>query len=406
MSLKKYDSPPCIDFRRPSIQLLLVLGVVLCLCNVTGCSSSQRSSDKYIGEILRQYVRDGLTVEIFGEETERLTVSGDSLTYSAGTLDDIFHQIRQKRQSPGFESSRSLTASQYLNEIIGRLAVGTHYEDRFRINQDPDLETLNIYFLKEDPANLVDEFEQNCAFIGWMNAIICDANFVKDRLNEVISWERYYSITLLDSETETGEIGTTDPEVKKILDNLMQGCFITWFLGHEIGHAVLHANYVRGSGRNVHFNDPEYDGREREADDFVADRLIDPSRLSSTFLVMLGEFIEQEYRRMYDVLKPQGKTEEVGLNSDRFPIRYALEVEYSQFNMPILVRAVQIADRLTQRAPSLDSTGHYKKVLQNINLTRSPIDAATEWGRVGLLLGVLVLVSGLVYFMASRKRKV
>jgi hypothetical protein len=169
---------------------------------------------------------------------------------------------------------------------------------------------------------------------------------------------------------------------------------------------VLHRDYVRSFGKNVHFNDPKYDQRELEADRYVAEVLTQPSRLTGAFWTMIGEFIEHEYRKTYEGLNSRGKTEEVNPYSEFFPIRYAMEVEYSQYNMPLLLRAIRIIDVLTSQSPGLDETGYYQQMRKNVRAVRSKsdLDIVGPW-IVWVIVGILALLGiAMITYQFRRKR--
>lgn len=182
----------------------------------------------------------------------------------------------------------------------------------------------------------------------------------------------------------------------------MRGGFLAWYLGHEIGHAVLHSSYVRESGRNVHFDDPDYDHRELEADSYVARALTEPSALTSNFWNSIGEFIENEYRNVYKELQPLGRVREVNPHADFFPLRYEMTIEYSQYSMPLLLRASRIIDVLTQQSPGLDSTGYYQAVRQNIKVKQSRTGMLAP---IVIALAVLILVVGVGLFLSAERRR-
>jgi len=66
---------------------------------------------------------------------------------------------------------------------------GTPFEEKVTVNQQPLEDHVNIYFLREDPEHLTPRFRENCCYIGYQNAILCDANFIASVFNSLERFE-------------------------------------------------------------------------------------------------------------------------------------------------------------------------------------------------------------------------
>ena len=152
------------------------------------------------------------------------------------------------------------------------------------------------------------------------------------------------------------------------------------------------------------FDDPAYDGRELEADLFVAQALSKGASLTANFWNMASEFVEQEYRLLVKELDTLGKVTEVEARQERFfGLRYAIELDYSTYRMPLLVRILRILDVLTQQTPGLDSTGHFQQVRENVTLVKAETDRAL---RIAILSAfpLVVLVSLITIYRVTSGR--
>ena len=128
----------------------------------------------------------------------------------------------------------------------------------------------------------------------------------------------------------------------------MRQNFLTWLIGHEVGHSIRHRGWALSSGKPLHF-DLTYDTREQEADLFVTGRLDHNPALNASFAPLLLEFVDQERAR---ILKEKSlyqlTPEERGKRSDAAKSEITL-----QFNQDtgLFLRALNMLVTLARSDP-------------------------------------------------------
>jgi len=170
---------------------------------------------------------------------------------------------------------------------------------------------------------------------------------------------------------------------------------LIWILGHEIGHAVLHKQYVLSRGP-LHFN-LEYNELEKQADLFVAEKLSRNEPLASQFWTTTGEFIQHEYRRLYPL-----SASNVDPNDSEFVINHPLVVTYNKYNIPIILRAVRIVNRLLDVNTNIDSTEYYPAVEANITVKEDLAVGIPVW--IGVAATAALALICIVFFFWHGRR--
>lgn len=118
---------------------------------------------------------------------------------------------------------------------------------------------VNIYFLAKDPKGLFHKFQDNCAYIGYKNIIICDITFVRKLQRPILKFPT---------------TSTDDSLVEKIAQAWQENV-VLWIVGHEIGHlAYDHCDrhFTFNDEGDEHFIkvfDEKYSNAEDEADGFA-----------------------------------------------------------------------------------------------------------------------------------------
>ena len=343
--------------------LILVFLLLLVLINVWGArkSGSPAEQEAKVAAALGEYQKNNLMEDNILDPTDFELSLGGSFIFEAGNPESFFSGASALDDS----ELKHYTSNEFIAHILNILTKDTKFDGKVQVNQLPTPDAINLYFLKEDPEDLVDHFKDNCVYMGYLNVIICDANFVRSQLDEVAGYDRFYSLILINA--ETGEILNNNPDNLKTIRSLMKSSFLVWFIGHEIGHAIKHHDYVVDTQRYVHFNEVDYSERELEADAHVAEMLSKSLETAAIFDPALGEFIEHEFRELY-LKSGRPAPSNVGMNDDTFAEKTQLVLRYSKYNMPLLVRALRISDLLQQQVPNLNETGHIQKIRKNVVL--------------------------------------
>ena len=287
-----------------------------------------------------------------------------------------------------------MPARDFLRMMVTQLLIGTKFEGHFGINEPLSLSSVNIYFLSSDPMHLVDRFSNNCASIGWLNVIVCDSNFIKNRLAQVDLYESFYSIVLVN--TDSGKRFEFDKETILAARKKIKSSFLIWFLGHEIGHTVRHIEFIKSHDSAMHFHDIGYDTREVEADLFVAELLSRSQAWAADFCISMGEFLEREYRSYLD---PSILSDMKRAAVTEAAVQYPIELSFSNYEMPLLVRITRILETLTELNPNLNGSGQFVRVISRITLVNTSIKPGLL---VMCMLGLAIVTLGL-QFLSHRK---
>lgn len=314
--------------------------------------------------------RDLMVKALLADSNEVLLLPTQYTSYKVGAPEDVAQQVREKlKGATNFD--RPIKASEYVTEIANALVGGTEFTEKINVNGVFNKNYLNIYFLKEDPEGLVPDayFKNNCSYIAGQRTIVCDGLFVRQRLDRLANLEKFYSVAIVD--IRTGNLlkpTELDRDLRKKVNTMLRSSFLTWFLGHEIGHAVDHS-YQSAIRKSAHFDEIQFDKSELEADLFVAKILsVNPS-LAAGFWTGIGEFIEQEYRSMYFAAADAAKSAASDPNEELFPLNYPLEINHCHKPPPLLIRALRIIEVLTKLTPELDTTGYYKDIIANVKIS-------------------------------------
>jgi hypothetical protein len=370
--------------------LLLVLCCVA-LSRISGGTAVSDSSKVHAA--LQRYESVGLFKSSQFSDRADFTWPKFAITFPAGVdLDQFLARVdaaEAKHAGPEFVQ---LPFVEFANQIGLLFTRGTQFEGKFQVNRAPKEDFVNLYVLDNDPNGLAKHFSKNCEYVGYYNAIICDAALFKYYFSIIDAISATYDITSVNTVTreEIPIKGEQLDDVKK----LIKQSIVVWVLGHEIGHSVLHKDVLLHDHVRLHF-DSEYNRYEQEADGFVADGLIRDAPLATAYWVAGGEFIQQEFRRIYREQARKGDPAILQIDSRDFVLKNKIPISYSKYTVPMILRAVRIVNRMLDAAPQIDSTGFYKRVDANIQpIVLSP-DRYWFWLLFGItcLLGCAVLVS-------------
>ncbi|WP_026734109.1 ImmA/IrrE family metallo-endopeptidase [Fischerella sp. PCC 9605] len=365
--------------------LFLVLGVIPFIA--VRISESSLSKEERVAKVLNSYINRRLTVDdLLAFDLEGIYFTEQTYQYIAGSSPEEF--IEQLREQDSPEESKILTPLEYLNVIAQELVKGSDFEGKVQINKPPQPGFINIYLLNKDPNKLSRSFS-NCSYIGYMNTIICNANFLKHEINLIRKIDKLYDVILFDLKTNK-PIDISDKNIINKLHTRIAGSFLTWILGHEIGHAILHKEYVIESKKGTNLKESGYRDRENQADNYVATALQKgsqqrgkPSSVSAVFWISMGEYFQHKYRQEVEA-SFKNQISELAWNSEQLPLMIVTNVEVKSKEIPYLLRVINILETLTKNTPHLDETQYYQKTKENIREVDSKFD---------LILKILMIIS-------------
>jgi hypothetical protein len=260
-------------------------------------------------------------------------------TKTYGTVRNELRIQQTKLRQNSNSVEKALSFNDYVGAVASRMTAPTRFHGRITINDIPRVGYLNIIFLAADPDGIFKGFKGNtCAYIGTLDTILCNAVTLRkifDGFDEI--HENYTTSIMTMDDDGTLNFSATD-HLDTVRQSLKQN-FLIWLLGHEIGHAVLHSKLVAARSQSFHV-DVAYDKREQEADQFVVRAIRSDPVLQATFPIILLEFIEQEFHRLY---RDQFGIDQRIIPAKRLPGNVII-VQTKTFSVPLLIRAIRIMD--------------------------------------------------------------
>jgi hypothetical protein len=136
---------------------------------------------------------------------------------------------------------------------------GTKFEGKLNSAQPPKDGYMNIYFATLSLPGRLSSIACNCAYIG-SSIIICDNRFLASFTSAVnFTRDSFYG-------ENAGEIWDQETRIFSQVNERLARVLLSWLIGHEIGHAVLH-DTVNFQRRHV-ITEP----KELEADAFFIEK--------------------------------------------------------------------------------------------------------------------------------------
>jgi len=354
---------------RVAIIGILVVLIALIIASAKFFPSQYETSvEKTVALTLRSYNERGLfRNSLVDDEERKFPITRETFDIGHKTLGEVKKEVAAMTAS-GRPLEELLTFREFVAEIANAFVKGTPFENRVTVNALPKEGYLNIYFLDADPSKLSSRFEQNCLYTGHLNTIICDTRFFDSLFQRVDQINYLYDLVIL----QFGKSGLPHQPMfhdykLRFAQRYLRTTLITWVIGHEIAHALLHKHRVVKEGP-LHFN-LKYDVVEKEADDYAARKLASDPVLGSRFKPMLGEFIQHELRRIYfseEYKKPiTDPTKMIDLPDK------PIEASYSRFDVPLTLRAIQMVLAMYDVNPQINDRASYGIVDADVALVHS-----------------------------------
>lgn len=339
----------------------LSLGVLAILAAVLSAGSSRSNSWKIrearFSHQVAACVKQG-QARLPAGKSDDFTVTNKLVRYPIGNISNI-------NIPKDVGQTQNLDIEGYLKVIVDAMLMETAYAGHFTLNEIPDPNSINIYFLDCDVSATVHGFRNsNCAYVGYVNSIVCRTKAIEDQFALMEQIPRAYDVALVDIRTHVA-FGPSSPAVLNHTRKMLNQSMITWMVGHELGHAVLHKAVVSGTQEPLHFNF-FYSEVERQADDFVATKLASNEGLlaASTAGLGISEFIHQQYRI---ILKERFPEVDQGLLAVRdLPTVVPLEFTVTAGNYPLLLRAIGVRRAIAKANLYEDGTGYPTIVANNV----------------------------------------
>jgi hypothetical protein len=246
--------------------------------------------------------------------------------------------------------------------IIETYTRGTRFEGRVAINPNQLVKgSLNFFFFRSDPRGLLARHLDSCSYIHVDDVVLCSLPFLEEmsKLVTLTSEELADANHYEWNDELLGKIGISRERLIEIVvpvfTAISGNVALQWVIGHEIGHAVDGDSAAIGSmssRRQV----------EEKADRFFVERVPGEQEATKIMLTFVANLVAQQFGRIF--AEQHGKTFR------------GFDVEDRQITLhdaggphpPLLLRVLDLAERLLEAYPEVDQTGHYGRVRRLITV--------------------------------------
>jgi len=372
---------------------LMAASLTALLACASRFDANRKAEEERIAGILRSYLEDSDIVDnSLGEgETHGMP---QYIFIEPGT--DYLSKLRADIKA--LKPPELVSGQQFLDRACLELTKGTRFDGKIQINRPPQRDTVNIYVLRRDPKGITQTFHGNCTYIGWMNAIVCDAAFLRRMLAEIDAYTEFYDLSWFIDAQGPIDANRTTPEMQDEIRRQLKACFLLWIIGHEIGHAVLHYDYVTGRSKPIHLHDAGFLQREQEADRFVAESFARHQDWASWFWLALSEIFQHEYRKHM----PPDSLNSSDNPNPRLAAQEYLSIQTSTYDLPLVVRCIRMLCQMVAVLPKLDLSGYHNEVNRHITVVEHSEDVDAYLLVMTAVLLILIAESSRVW-PASRR---
>jgi len=343
------------------------------------------------------------------------SVPVQSFFYGGGfTFGQLKKDLAQRALEGTAGLERNVSFVEYIRYVAGTFVRGTRYEGKVSINEPPRSGFINLYFVQRpEPSQGRDLQAPQCSYVGFADAILCDAGSVSRAFAEIdrITKNRSVVIAVLepDHRLRVNMEGNLD-----VLRRLLKQNLLIWLIGHEIGHALRDREWILSHESPLHF-EGAYDDRERGADAYVAEVVLKDKLLGANFATLLLEFINHQFEQEY--ISEYGHAPKLGPAAKEEPL---LKLRSGRFSRPLLLRAIQVMEQVLKRDPSAMDRADYTVVEgrlgyvhsiqfpEQVKLLRSRIVVQSETDGRGLTLPIVIallpVAVGCTVWLAGRQQ--
>ncbi|MDX8527433.1 hypothetical protein RFM68_23310 [Mesorhizobium sp. MSK_1335] len=231
-----------------------------------------------------------------------------------------------------------LQAGERLLPEIRPFVVGTRFQGKINVDYAPLAGMLNFYVATRKLPGQLGTISCNCAYVG-ADIVICDKAFLETFSSSVnFTQDSFYG-------EGSREIWTNQADLFERVNQITSSILRTWIIGHEIGHAVLHA--PTSSERRIAMTK----AKENAADSFFLEKASVGHDEKAVRNLHWG--LNQLIMQIIVITFKDGKAH-VAPSSD-------------DIHEPWILRAIALGQELTDRGPEPEND-YYKSLSRDISV--------------------------------------